>query len=263
GDAIADQLSVGVTRGHPAAETDGIGVIAVSIVSHGHGAMVTRLVGQLLACPEVAQIIVTRNVPEPTRFVGEGKVDVVENLLPKGFGANHNAAFRRCRAPFYCVLNPDIELQGNPFPDLLAQAGRTGGAVTAPLIVAPDGTVEDSARRFPTLLTLARKALGGPDGRYFIDSGQQTQAVDWVAGMFMLFASSDYAKLGGFDERYFLYYEDVDLCARAWRAGMRVVVVPAVSAVHDARRDSHRSFRHMRWHLASMLRFLASGLGSR
>lgn len=73
--------------------------------------------------------------------------------------------------------------------------------------------------------------------------------------MFMLFRSQDFERLGGFDERYFLYYEDVDICVRAGQQGMRVVACPKVSVVHDARRDSRRSFKHLRWHLASMVRF--------
>lgn len=240
-----------------------LGSVAVSIVSHGHGRMVTALVDQLRRCPEVGQIIVTRNIPEPMGLVSDETVSIVENAAPKGFGANHNAAFRLCQRPYYCVLNPDIELQGNPFPDLLECSGGKSGIVTAPLIVAPSGQVEDSVRRFPGLMSLFTKVLGGPDGRYAIRPYQEPLAVDWVAGMFMLFASEDYANLKGFDERYFLYYEDVDICARAWRTGFVVKVVPSASAIHDARRDSHKHFRHMSWHLVSMLRFLLSGLGSR
>jgi N-acetylglucosaminyl-diphospho-decaprenol L-rhamnosyltransferase len=231
------------------------GKVAVSIVSHGHGAMVNALIEQLRICPEVGQIIVTRNVHETTMYVSDSLVSVIQNATPKGFGANHNAAFKLCRLPFYCVLNPDIELRGNPFPELL-NCVEERGVVTAPLIIAPSGSVEDSVRHFPTFISLVRKALGGHDGRYEIKPNQAPLKVDWVAGMFVLFASKDYAGLGGFDERYFLYYEDVDICARAWRLGLKVMVVPLVSAIHDARRDSHKSLRYMRWHLASMVRFL-------
>lgn len=241
----------------------GVMPVAVSIVSHGHGEMVNRLVGQLLACPEVGQIILTRNIPEPTVFGAGPQIDVIQNPGPKGFGANHNAAFRQCRMPYFCILNPDIGLRGNPFAELLGAMRDEGRLLAAPLILAPDGRIEDAARRFPTFMSLARKALGGSDGRYVIKPGQALTEVDWVAGMFVLVAAADFARLGGFDEAYFLYYEDVDLCARAWRDGMRVAVVPSASAIHDARRDSHRSFRHMRRHLASMLRFLTSGLGTR
>ncbi len=74
----------------------------------------------------------------------------------------------------------------------------------------------------------------------------------------MLFRSEVYSELAGFDERYFLYYEDVDLCRRLRRRGYDVRLLPSVSAVHDARRESRRSLRHLRWHLASMLRFMVT-----
>jgi GT2 family glycosyltransferase len=231
-------------------------LIAVSIVSHGHGAMTDRLVSQLRKCPEVRQIVLTRNIPEASGMVADGLVEIIKNAAPKGFGANHNAAFVRCREPFYCVLNPDIELNGNPFSALLQCLEDGSIALVAPLIVAPGGEMEDSVRHFPTLGSLLRKALGGPDGRYAVELGQAAFSPDWVAGMFMLFRSSSYVRLGGFDERYFLYYEDVDICDRAWQAGMKVVVCPSVTAIHDARRESHRSLRHQRWHLASMMRYL-------
>ena len=78
-----------------------------------------------------------------------------------------------------------------------------------------------------------------------------TLSPDWVAGMFMLFRKDVYAELAGFDERYFLYYEDVDLCWRLRKRGLDVRLVPTVSATHDARRQSRRSVRHLRWHSAA------------
>ena len=231
-------------------------MIAVSIVSHGHGAMVDRLITQLQSCPEVSQIVLTRNIPEVTESVYPDSVSVIENAAPSGFGANHNAAYRRCSEPYYCVLNPDIELDGNPFPVLLACLEASGAAVAAPLILSPEGNVEDSVRHFPTVGSLLRKALLGDDGNYAIDINAPSLFPDWAAGMFMLFRAAEFAVLGGFDDRYFLYYEDVDICKRAWQAGMKVVVCPSVHAIHAARRASRKNLRHMRWHLASMLRYL-------
>ena len=94
-------------------------MIAVSIVSHGHGAMVQRLVAQVLACPEVRRIVVTCNIPEPALCFSDSRVELVINQTAKGFGSNHNAAFLRCREARWCVLNPDIELCGNPSPACL------------------------------------------------------------------------------------------------------------------------------------------------
>ncbi len=231
-------------------------MIAVSIVSHGHGEMVGRLVGQLLAFPEVAQIILTLNVPESVALPDDARLTVIGNAEAKGFGANHNAAFATCTQMFFCPLNPDIEFDGNPFPVLSAALGDKRVALVAPVVRSPDGKIEDSMRRFPTPGSLLVKALGGNDGRYVVREGQPEFAPEWVAGMFMLFRSRDFQDLGGFDERFFLYYEDVDICVRAWRKGMRILACPQASVIHDARRDSRRSLRHLRWHLGSMARFL-------
>ena len=229
--------------------------VAVSIVSHGHGEMVNAVVNQLLLLPEVGQVILTRNIPEQTSFVRDPRVQVIENTIPMGFGANHNAAFKLCRLPFYCVLNPDIVLQHNPFPTLIGCLSDDRTKLSAPCVTAPDGILEDSARYFPDLRSLLRKALGGDDGRYQIGSNLQPFPVDWVAGMFMLFKADTFRAVGGFDEKFFLYYEDVDICARLWRTGASVSVCPSVRVIHDARRASRTNSRYMRWHAASMLRY--------
>ena len=231
-------------------------MIAVSIVSHGHGRMVEKLIGALLDCPEVRQIIITRNIPELLEIVGNDRVLLIDNVVPKGFGANHNAAFASCNQPFFCPLNPDVELLQNPFPELLKCLAQNSATLVAPMIVSPSGSIEDNARQFPTLGSLLTKAFGGQDGRYNeMRAGQPDFSPEWVAGMFMLFRSEDFARLGGFDEQFFLYYEDVDICVRVWQHGLKLVACPSISVIHDARRDSRRSFRHMRWHLASMARY--------
>lgn len=238
-------------------------MIAVSIVSHGHGAMVAKLVEQVLACPQVGQVIVTYNISEAHLVPPDERIEVIVNSSAKGFGANHNAAYQRAREPFWCVLNPDIELTGNPFPVLLEALRNDAVALVAPLIVNPEGAVEDSIRYFPTLVSLAEKFFGRDRSRYEVAVGGSDISPDWVAGMFMLFRAPAFAGLNGFDERYFLYYEDVDICWRVWLAGLRVVACPTASAIHDARRASRVSWRHRRWHLASMLRFLLKSLGRR
>ncbi|MBS1132394.1 MAG: glycosyltransferase family protein [Proteobacteria bacterium] len=238
-------------------------MIAVSIVSHGHGAMVSRLVEQVLACPEVGQVIVTYNVPETFLVSTDERIEVIVNPLVRGFGANHNAAFLRIREPFWCVLNPDVELVENPFPVLLAALTNDSVALAAPLIINSLGEVEDSIRYFPTPISLASKFLGKDSSRYAVSAGAPDFSPEWVAGMFMLFQAHAFSGLKGFDERYFLYYEDVDICWRAWQAGFSVVACPAVAAIHHAQRASRVSWQHRRWHLASMLRFLSNSLWRR
>ncbi len=80
--------------------------------------------------------------------------------------------------------------------------------------------------------------------------------MDWVAGMFMLFRSDAFRAARGFDERFFLYYEDVDLCRRLRRLGHSCVFQPEASVIHDARRASRRNLRLMGIHAASAVRYL-------
>lgn len=246
----------------PAATADprfsGSGKITASIVSHGHGRMVERLVERLKEFPEIGEIILTLNVEEETCLQQDGRLTIVRNAAPKGFGENHNSAFLSCRNGFFCVLNPDISLPENPFPLLIQCLHENPDAIVAPLIVAPGGAVEDSVRYFPTPASLARKALWGDLGIYPVQPGFPPQKVNWAAGMFLLFTRETYAQLKGFDEAYFLYYEDVDICARAWFSGKRVLIQPRTRAIHEARRTSRRNLRYFLWHVRSMARYLAS-----
>ena len=229
-------------------------MITAAIVSHGHGIMVRGLVEDLLGCPEVARVVVTQNVSEKTEYPEDGRVEVIRNTQQQGYGANQNAAFASASSPFFCVLNPDIRLKENPFPALLTVLQDAKVAASAPVIVTPENDIEDSARRFPTAMSLVGKALGLSDGTYLDIAG--TQNPDWLAGMFLLFRSSAFREVGGFDEKYFLYYEDVDLGWRLRRRGYELRQVQEVRAVHAARRASRRDWRHAQWHLASMARFL-------
>jgi hypothetical protein len=146
-------------------------------------------------------------------------------------------------------------------PSLLAAMREEDAAMAAPLVRNPSGEMEDSMRPFPTMFSLLLKALGFSDGRYQIQDSQSIFYPEWVAGMFMLFRSEDFRHLGGFDTGFFLYYEDVDTCARAWKTGMKVVACPSVSVVHDAQRASRRNLRYMRWHLASLTRYFLKHWG--
>jgi GT2 family glycosyltransferase len=239
-------------------------MITVSIVSHGHGALLPLLLADLAACPAVSDVSLTQNVPEAELVAPATlpyRLTLLRNAHPKGFGANHNAAFAQCTTPFFCVLNPDVRMERDPFPALLQVLEDERIALCAPAVVAPDGHIEDSVRHFPRPLGLVRKALGLSDGRYPFKLGDAPLTPEWVAGMFMLLRARDFADVGGFDEDFHLYYEDVDLCVRLWQAGCGVVACPGAAVIHDARRASRRNLRHLSWHLTSMLRFMTKQLG--
>ena len=233
--------------------------ITLSIVSHRQNALVNELLGDVQrVCADRVALVLTQNVPDPVPFATQNiqcPVEIIVNQERKGFGANHNAAFTRCRTPYYCVCNPDVRLASDVFPALLEALVDPRIALAGPLVRSPEGGIEDSARRFPTARTLLRKLLFETKTLdYPADRG--VLEVDWVAGMFMLFRSDAYRSIGGFDEAYFLYYEDVDICHRLRAGGKAVVFEPRAEVTHDARRSSRREPRLALHHLASLFRFL-------
>jgi GT2 family glycosyltransferase len=239
--------------------------LCLSIVSHGHARLVADLLGDLARVASRFRVVLTLNVPETLAFDPAAlafPLQITRNARPRGFGANHNAAFAACGgAEYFAVLNPDLRLAEDPFPPLLARFADPEVAAVAPLVVAPDGSVEDSARPFPTPWSILRKAAGERMARRSPPAAPFRP--DWIAGMFMLFRREAFGQAGGFDERYFLYYEDVDLCARLAKSGLHVEVQPSAKVVHDARRTSHHDLRHMLWHLSSMTRFFCKRAAGR
>lgn len=231
-------------------------MITVSVVSHAQGGLAARLLRDLASLGRAdCQVILTVNVPEAIA-PGTG-AELIHNGEPRGFGANHNAAFRRAKGDYFCVLNPDIRLPRDPFPALLEELREPSVGVVAPRITDPAGRTEDSVRRFPTFGSLVRKLLGArPGAEYSLDNGPLP--VDWVGGMFMLFRRDAFERVRGFDERFFLYYEDVDICRRLHGAGFRVVATPRAQAIHEAQRASRRNPRYMAMHARSMLRYLTT-----
>lgn len=237
--------------------TDVLQSVTVSIVSHGQGRLVSALLEDLARCSGVCKVLLTQNIPEGEIACPESlrpRVHLIRNERPQGFAANHNQAFQQCATPVFAVLNPDLRLEQDPFPALNNALSQNNAGVVAPRVCNPEGGVEDSARRFPTLSGLFAKLLGLNNGCILLDE-QTPQPVDWTAGMFLLFRTQVFRDVGGFDEGYFLYYEDVDICARLWNTGYAVVLHPGISVTHAAQRASRRHLRYMGWHLSSMLRY--------
>jgi GT2 family glycosyltransferase len=240
--------------------------LTLSIVSHGHGALLQRLLTDLAQSAELAgvTVVVTLNLAAEELDVAPYRaldLIVVRNATPQGFARNHNRAFARCRTPWFAILNPDLRIaDARCFSKMIGAAGSVEGcALLGPVVRNPSGEIEDSVRSNLTPGSLLRRALRGPgaapDTRR---PARRGAAFYWLAGMFLLVDAEVFRGLRGFDERYFLYCEDYDLGARVYNAGHAVLQVPHVAVVHDARRGSHRSARHLKMHLGSLLRVWTS-----
>lgn len=234
--------------------------LSLSIVSHGQGSLIRELLSDLLMMKDkLCQVIVTLNIPEDesflSDFVAHLPILIIRNEMIKGFGSNHNNAFLVNKSDFFIVVNPDIRLHDFNLNELVRVASIKTVGVAAPAVYSKDGCLEDSARHFPTIAGLVRRKFFGYDGLDY-KVGLEPLKVDWVAGMFMVFRSETYRSVGGFNDRFFMYFEDVDLCRRLSHAGLDVILMPQVCVIHEARRASRRSLRHFLWHLSSAYRYL-------
>ena len=233
--------------------------VTISIVSHNQGRIMIQLLDRLAKySTSIKKVIVTHNITESTycpnnKFPFE--VFEIQNKTPKGFASNHNQAFGFCDSDFFCVMNPDIDIISEPFQGLKDCFQDRSVAIVAPLIKNTKGQVEDTARYFPTPFGLAKKLLLNQNGAFHADSKEVIIYPDWLGGMFLLFELKKYKNLNGFDESYHLYYEDVDICLRAWKHGFKVILCKHNEVYHDARRSSHSDLIYMKWHLTSLLRF--------
>ena len=229
--------------------------VTVSIVSHGQLDMILPLLEQLdqFSAPLLDKVVLTHNLPEPDLLAGRRfgfALERIHNSVPLGFGANNNQAFKHCESDWFLVLNPDIRFDGEVLAPLLAQAAPRAGLL-APRILEPGRSEPEQHRRIITpleILTRRRPGYPIPD------------APDWIPGLFMLFRSEAFREIGGFDDRrYFMYGEDFDICARLRLAGWQLQIGEQLRVRHEAQRASRTSWRHLWWHVSSLLKLWASG----
>ena len=235
--------------------------LSLSVVSHGQGELVRNLLRDIAKGIDVTyEIILTLNIPEDESFIREWPtlpLSVIRNASIKGFGSNHNAAFTRARGKCFAIVNPDIRAQSFSLRPLLDILTVSDVGACGPAVYSSDMSQEDSARHFPTLSTFFKRKFFHARGLDYVGHETAIQ-VDWLAGMFIIFDRDAFSKVGGFDERYFMYLEDTDICRRLGLAGWRVVLQPSSKVIHDAQRFSRRSVKHLFWHLRSAFLFLTT-----
>lgn len=240
---------------------------SISVVSHGHRNFVLSLLDDLARIERRdLEVILTWNlkdeaIPIDARSFPFRLISIV-NPSPYGFSKNQNAAFRHSCGENFVILNPDISLPEDPFDALLHVVSTRPDAICAPLILNCDHEREDSARFFPSPWFLLKKAVAKACGIALaiqdVPCRDRLLNPDWIAGMFMVIPRPIYAALDGLSERYFLYYEDVDFCARARLQRFDILVTKDAIAIHNARRESHRNLRFLAWHMTSALKFFTS-----
>jgi len=227
------------------------------------------------------EVIVLDNESQPSRAADVVRRFPIATIIPSdvnlGFAAGVNIAARHARNPYLLLLNPDTVVEG-PVLVVLEEylASHPDTAVVGPRVVNGDGSIQPSARAFPGFSTLlggrsawftrkypdnpwARRNLLGLDAR-------EPLRVDWLSGSCLMTRRDVFERLGGFDESFFLYWEDADYCRRVADLGLHRTYLPSVSVRHfgggSARYNLARAIREFH-KSAYLLHCRQSGLAGR
>jgi len=213
------------------------------------------------ASPDGSYAKLMENLPLGVRLIG--------SLVNGGFGSGVNLGVASANREFVLVLNPDTYFEDCSIDKIYGVFDEYPEVAIVGLnLVYPGGERQYSARRFYSLLDVVGRRL--PIGRFWPIKGRIERHLmvkawvsglpfeaEWVMGTGFVASRELYLRIGGMDETYFLYMEDVDLCARVWQAGRKVMCVPEARLVHDHQRSSAAG--PFSWagklHLKSLLRF--------
>ena len=197
-------------------------------------------------------------------------VRLVNNDTNVGFARGVNQGLAATTAPYVLIMNPDCRLMAGAIGALRAVLDADAHcAIVGPRILNPDGSVQGSARGDPDMLTglfgrttlirkmlpflpIARRNVVVDDA---IRSGKESIVVDWLSGACMLARRDALVAARGFDERFFLYWEDADLCRRLRARGHHVRFVPGATAIHRVGQSSRtaRAFAIRAFHESAYL----------
>ncbi|HVC71405.1 MAG TPA: glycosyltransferase family 2 protein [Acidimicrobiales bacterium] len=250
--------------------------VAVVVVNHDAGETLAAFL-ETLRSEKVSEVIVVDNNSSDGSSDGvdlDPTVRVVRTGVNLGYGAGANRGLALTDADLVLVSNPDVAVHPGALSALAAAfAADPTLAIAGPRILEADGRRYPSARRFPSMTVAAGHALFGmisPGNRFSrryrmtdLDSSSNRPsdrsagiAVDWVSGACFMARAAALKELGGFDEAYFMYLEDVDLCWRAHRRGWAVAYVPAATVTHlQGHSTAQRPYRMLLAHHRSALRF--------
>ncbi|MBL4904936.1 MAG: glycosyltransferase family 2 protein [Flavobacteriaceae bacterium] len=194
------------------------------------------------------------NHPEITYiFVGENK----------GFGKGHNLVMGQLRqlSKYHLILNPDIVFNPQVIPNLIRELENNQSiAMISPKVVYPDGALQFTCRMHPTVLELISRRLG-VHKQYVQKKSYRNLDLskpfypEFIHGCFLLFNTNDFIQINGFDERYFLYMEDADICRKIAEIGKRILYLPKEAVEHLHRRESATSVNLFLIHMSSAFKY--------
>lgn len=184
-----------------------------------------------------------------------------------GFGSGHNTVVNQINnlSQFHLILNPDVHFQKNVIPKLIAVLQEKLEVImVAPKVLFPDGSHQYSCRRYPSVLELLarrfvvlKKLLKNTlfKGEYRDKDLDQPFFAEYITGCFQLYKTDSFVQLKGFDERYFLYMEDVDICKEIDALGKQKLYYPKEQITHVLKQGSSKNLKLFFRHTSSAIKY--------
>ncbi len=184
-----------------------------------------------------------------------------------GFGSGHNIVTDKIKSysKYHLILNPDVSFSPCVIPNLLAvMKNESSVAMIAPRVLFPDGSHQNSCRRYPSIFELLIRRLGVfkkifpsmiKRGEYKDKDLKKVFYPEYLHGCFQLFKTNDFIAIKGFDERYFLYMEDADICRKIDQLGKKKLYFPQEKIVHVLKKGSSKRLRLLIIHISSIIKY--------
>lgn len=196
------------------------------------------------------------------------EVKITVNKKIHGFAYNNNLGASIANGEYIFICNPDVVLIDNSLEKLFTYSkNNPKSAIVCPKLLNNDYTYQPSIRKFHSLKILFWRLLSGANDNvknkavddYLLKDFNKNaiQSVDWAMGAAMVIKKELYLKLNGFDEKFFLYVEDEDICLRAWKMDYQVTYYPEAVMMHDHQRSSAKKINKLTWfHFQSFVYFI-------
>jgi hypothetical protein len=178
-----------------------------------------------------------------------------------GFGSSHNLVLNQLDSECHLILNPDVAFDSEVIPALMLQLVKEENTTfITPKVLYPNKELQRVCRKYPTFFDLINRRLKISKKLLFkkeygsLDVNQSFYP-EFIHGCFMLFKTNEFIALRGFDERYFLYMEDADICKKIDKSGKVKLYFPEVTILHQHERGSAKKLKLFFYHIASAIKY--------
>lgn len=244
--------------------------ISASIVVYKEEpAELQKAINSFLNYTNSSRLYIVDNSPtnEIEKYIDKTSVEYIFVGKNIGFGAGHNLILNKIKhqSKYHLILNPDVSFNSGILDHLVNQLEKDNTlALIAPKVLFPNGNFQNSCRRYPKLseLFFRRLPLIKKISKPIIDNGIYADRdlntpfyAEYLTGCFHLYKTEDFIALKGFDERYFLYMEDVDICKKIDAFGKKKMYYPKVQISHFLKQESSKKVTLFFRHFISMIKY--------